>query len=63
MDDLLTTSQVAKLAGVSTRTVRNWAELGKLRAGRTAGGHRRFKREEVEKMIKDKDVPRDGVRY
>jgi len=62
MKDLLTTAQVAKLAGVTPRTVRNWAEAGKLTVERTSGGHRRFSRREVEKLIKDR-IPQDGIRY
>ncbi len=41
-------SEVAKVLGVHPSTVRNWADQGKIPVHRTTGGHRRFKRNEVE---------------
>ena len=38
----LTTFQAAKLCGVFPTTVINWVNLGKLRAYKTPGGHRRI---------------------
>jgi excisionase family DNA binding protein len=46
---LLSTAQVAELLGVSAATVKRWAEAGLLPAARTRGGHRRFRRSEVER--------------
>ncbi len=46
--DWLTLSDVAELLGVHTSTVRNWADQGRLPVQRTQGGHRRFRRAEVE---------------
>ena len=39
---LLTTAEVARHFGVTTKTVRRWVAEGKLAAARTLGGHRRF---------------------
>lgn len=39
--------QVAKLLNVSIKTVRRWAESGKLDCSKTSGGHRRFCKEDV----------------
>lgn len=50
-NDLLTPSQVAALFHVDPKTVTRWANAGKLTAIRTLGGHRRFKRMEVEKLL------------
>lgn len=50
MEKLLTTSDAAKILGVSADTVRRWERIGKLPAERTSGGIRLFKREEVEKL-------------
>jgi excisionase family DNA binding protein len=47
-DDWLTLSQAAELLGVHSSTVRNWSDEGILPVYRTKGGHRRFKRGEVE---------------
>jgi len=46
--DWLSLSEVAKVLGVHPSTVRNWADQGQLPVHRTKGGHRRFKRSEVE---------------
>ena len=46
--DWLNLSETAKLLGVHPSTVRNWADQGQLPVHRTTGGHRRFKRSEVE---------------
>ncbi len=44
----LTLSEVSKKLGVHPSTIRNWADQGYLPVHRTKGGHRRFKRSEVE---------------
>jgi excisionase family DNA binding protein len=44
----LSLSEVAKVLGVHPSTVRSWANQGRLPVHRTQGGHRRFKRSEVE---------------
>ena len=41
-------SETARLLGVHPSTVRAWADGGKLPVHRTAGGHRRFLRTEIE---------------
>jgi excisionase family DNA binding protein len=41
-EELLRTSEAARLLQVSTRTVVDWAQKGKLRTILTPGGHRRF---------------------
>jgi excisionase family DNA binding protein len=46
--DWLSLREAAKLLGVHPGTVRNWADKGLLPVYRTRGGHRRFKRDEVE---------------
>lgn len=50
-DELLTPGQVAELFGVDPKTVTRWATAGKLSALRTLGGHRRYRRSEVERML------------
>lgn len=44
----LSLSQAAELLGVHPGTVRNWSNQGVLPVHRTRGGHRRYKRTEVE---------------
>ena len=48
MDEWLSLSQAAKQLGVHPSTVRAWADQGYLPAQRTQGGHRRFRRSDVE---------------
>jgi excisionase family DNA binding protein len=44
-------SEAAELLGVSVGTILNWSNAGKLAAKRTPGGHRRFRRGDVEAVI------------
>ena len=48
---LLTPAEVAKLFRVDPETVTRWAKAGKLTAIRTLGGHRRYRRSEVESLL------------
>jgi excisionase family DNA binding protein len=48
MDDWLSLSEAAKQLGVHPSTVRSWADHGYLPSQRTQGGHRRFRRSDVE---------------
>ena len=50
-EKLLTPGQVGKLLGVSPITVRFWAKEGRLKFITTPGGHRRFERAEIEKLV------------
>ena len=48
MNDWLSLGDAAALLGVHPSTVRNWADNGRLPVHRTRGGHRRFRRSDVE---------------
>ncbi len=48
----LTPNEVAQWMMVSPITVRGWAQKGMLQAEVTPGGHRRFRREEVERFAR-----------
>jgi len=48
MDDWLSLGEAAKQLGVHPSTVRAWADHGYLPSQRTQGGHRRFRRSDVE---------------
>lgn len=50
--DILTTHQVAEKLGVNPVTVARWVKAGKLSAFKTAGGHRRIRREDLEEFLK-----------
>ena len=47
---LLTPREVAELFGVDPKTVTRWSKAGKLTSIRTLGGHRRFRKSEVEDL-------------
>ena len=51
-DKLLSITQAAAQLGVHPLTVRNWAEKGYLPFYRTPGGHRRFKKQDLEAFLK-----------
>jgi excisionase family DNA binding protein len=48
MDRLLHPGEIKKIFGVSNRTLRAWADAGKLRSVRTLGGHRRYFASDIE---------------
>jgi excisionase family DNA binding protein len=54
MDELLTTHEVARLAGTGATAVKRWADAGLLQCIRTGGGHRRFPRGEVERFLRSR---------
>lgn len=50
-DDWLSLSDVAGKLGVHPSTVRSWSDQGHLPAHRTQGGHRRFRRSDIDLWI------------
>ena len=51
--DLLTTAEAARRAGVGISSVKRWADQNLIRCVRTAGGHRRFHREDVDAFLRE----------
>jgi excisionase family DNA binding protein len=49
--DLIPVGDVAEMFNVAVSTVRAWERAGKLLAIRTPGGHRRFRRSDVEALL------------
>ena len=59
--ELLSAGQVAALVDVDIRTVRRWAEAGFLPAATlTPGGHRRWRREDVERFAAEYGLAQVG---
>lgn len=50
-DDWLTLSEASRLLGVSAATIRRWSDAGRLRAFTTPGGHRRFSRGALQRLL------------
>jgi excisionase family DNA binding protein len=53
-DELLALSTVAEALGVSPSTVRRLADQGVLAGTRTEGGHRRFRRSDVQRLARER---------
>lgn len=50
--DILRPGEAAKMLGVSTRTLANWTDQGRLQAIRLPGtGYRRYRRADIEALI------------
>ena len=49
---LLTTREAADVLGVSPTSIKRWAEAGRLPATKTAGGHRRYRQEDLELLLR-----------
>ena len=50
MSELLTPTQAARVAGVSYPTIKQWIYKGKIHTTKTAGGHYRIPRGEIERV-------------
>lgn len=53
-DDYCSTSDAARVLGVSLRTIQTWVESGALHAWKTPGGHRRITVKSLKKMIDER---------
>ena len=63
MEEQLTTSQVARLLGVSDESIRNWIAAGKLPGYRiTEDSWYRVNRQELEKFAQERRIPLDWSR-
>jgi molybdopterin-binding protein len=61
MSELLTPMQAARVAGVSYPTIKQWIYKGKIRPTKTAGGHYRIARSEIERVTgQDASRPKRG---
>jgi excisionase family DNA binding protein len=49
--ELLTPKEVGEMLRVNPKTVTRWAKTGKLPAIKTLGGHRRFRRSDIEAAV------------
>ena len=54
----LTLGRAAEYLGVSENILRRWADQHRIRAFRTPGGHRRFRRSDLEAFVRGSDVTR-----
>lgn len=54
--ELLTPAEAAHHLGVTPNTVTRWSRAGKIAAIQTMGGHRRFRRSEVERVLREANL-------
>lgn len=59
--DVLTVNQASEYCRVTPQTIVNWINAGKLKAYKTAGGHRRVKKSDLDSFLKDHDMPAFGL--
>ena len=57
--DLLTPAEAAHLFHVNPKTVTRWSKEGKLPSIRTIGGHRRFRADEIRRLLQAGTEERD----
>jgi len=55
--EILTVAQAGKYCNVSTETVISWLDTGGLSALKTEGGHRRIKKDDLDKFLREKGIP------
>lgn len=60
MSELLTPMQAARVAGVSYPTMKQWIYKGKIHTTKTAGGHHRIARAEIERVTGAGRAPKRG---
>lgn len=49
--ELYTTQDVAKIVGVSARTIQLWSDMGLIKVLKTPGGHRRIHDHEIKRLL------------
>src|SRR5437660_9907235 len=57
-EEWLSLRQVADMLGMHPATVRLWADRNELPSRRTSGGHRRFRRTDVEARLRQETEPK-----
>jgi len=61
-DKIFSISEAAKYLGVSALTLRNWESKSKIRAFRTPGGHRRFRKSDLDVIFGPDAKSTDNLR-
>jgi excisionase family DNA binding protein len=55
--EILTVAQAGTYCNVSTETIINWLDKEGLSALKSEGGHRRIKKDDLDKFLKEKGIP------
>ncbi|MBX6385915.1 MAG: helix-turn-helix domain-containing protein [Microbispora sp.] len=59
-EPLLTSGEVAAIFRVDPKTVARWAKAGRIGSIRTAGGHRRYRKAEIDALLHGESVSGEG---
>ena len=59
-EETVSTAKAAQLLEVGSSTVKRWADDGLLPCIRTAGGHRRFRRDAIERFLAEQQGVEEG---
>lgn len=59
-DEILTTFDAAKYAGLSYNTIKSWAKAGAIPYYKTPGGHWRIRRSDLDAFLIDRGIPVKG---
>lgn len=57
MKQSYSTSEVARFCHVTPDTIRKWAEAGRIQVFKTPGGHRRIRREDLLRFLRENGIP------
>src|SRR5690606_27833643 len=57
MKQSFSTSEVADYCHVTADTIRKWAEAGRIHVFKTPGGHRRIRREDLLRFLRENNIP------
>jgi excisionase family DNA binding protein len=57
-EPLYTPAEVAVIFRVDPKTVTRWAAAGRIVSIRTPGGHRRYRKSEVDRLLRGDETPR-----
>jgi len=57
MKQSYSTSEVARFCHVTPDTIRKWAEAGRIQVFKTPGGHRRIRREDLLRFLRENNIP------
>lgn len=60
-DEWLSLREAAELLGIHPATVRLWADRSEIPSRRTSGGHRRFRRSDIESRLRQEEAPKPDI--
>lgn len=60
-EEWLSLREAAELLGIHPATVRLWADRNELPSRRTSGGHRRFRRSDIEARLREETAPKPNL--